>query len=103
MFQYSCLIGVAARNNMQPIIPDNIDLLDIFNLPTPQGSRSLLRNAITYPDELSAKYDNKTEHLKPGHDAFIKGEEKHYNLYRFLFFRYSIVCRLECTMKNDSL
>ena len=82
MFQYSCLIGVAKRNNMTPIIPPSIDLLDVFNLPTPQGSMSLLRDPITYPDELSAKYDNKTEHLNPKRDAFLKGYHQSWRYYR---------------------
>lgn len=73
MFQYSCLIGVAKRNNMTPIIPPNIDILDVFDLPTPQGSKTLLRDPLIYPDELSAKYDNKTEHLNPHRDAFLDG------------------------------
>ena len=82
MFQYSTLIGVAKRNNMTPIIPPNIDLLDVFDLPTPQGSKSLLRDPITYPDELSAKYDNKTEHLTPHRDAFIKGYHQSWKYYQ---------------------
>jgi hypothetical protein len=73
MFQYSCLIGVAARNNMTPIIPFYIDILDVFDLPTPQGNKDLLRNPIRYPDKRPGEYDNKTEHLDPTRDAFLDG------------------------------
>ncbi|XP_076454342.1 galactoside alpha-(1,2)-fucosyltransferase 2-like [Babylonia areolata] len=82
MFQYSTLIGVAKRNNMTPIIPPNIDLLDVFDLPTPQGSNSLLRDPITYPDEMPAKYDVKTEHLDRGRDAFLKGYHQSWRYYQ---------------------
>ncbi|KAK7090671.1 hypothetical protein V1264_010433 [Littorina saxatilis] len=81
MFQYSTLIGVAKRNNMTPIIPPNIDLLDVFDLPTPQGSNTLLRNPISYPDKRPGEYDNKTEHLVPHRDAFIKGYHQSWKYY----------------------
>ncbi|KAL8623945.1 hypothetical protein ACOMHN_047165 [Nucella lapillus] len=82
MFQYSTLIGVAKRNNMTPIIPPNIDLLDIFDLPTLQGPNTLLRNPVTYPDEKPGKYDVKTEHLDPRRDAFIKGYHQSWKYYQ---------------------
>ena len=73
MFQYSCLIGVAQKNNMLPIIPNNLDLLDIFYLPTLVGSKSLLRHPVVYRDELPAKYDRRTENLNVHHDVFLDG------------------------------
>lgn len=74
MFEYATMIGVAQRNNMTPIMTPNIDILDVFKIPTPQAEQDLvLRSPKKYPDELPAKYFKGTEHLDQDHDAFLDG------------------------------
>lgn len=73
MFEYATMIGVAQRNNMTPIMTKDIDILDVYKIPTPQGDMTLLRNPKKYPDELPAKYFKGTEHLDEGTDAFLEG------------------------------
>ncbi|XP_067668627.1 galactoside 2-alpha-L-fucosyltransferase Sec1-like [Haliotis asinina] len=72
MFEYGTLLGVAKRNGMIPIIPKQIDLLDVFNLPTQQGDLDLLDMHYIYNEEKAAAYFNKTEHLKP-YNALLAG------------------------------
>lgn len=83
MFQYSALIGIAKMNNMTPIIPPNVDLLDIFNLPTLQGAKSLLRNPIIYKDPPGyvGIYDKTNEHLDQTRDAFLDGYHQAWKYY----------------------
>jgi galactoside 2-L-fucosyltransferase 1/2 len=73
MFEYATLMGMAHRFNMTPIIPPDIDILDVFKIPTIQGDTSLLRNPITYTEERAAKYYPGFEKIDPTRDAYLDG------------------------------
>ncbi|XP_059164103.1 galactoside 2-alpha-L-fucosyltransferase Sec1-like isoform X2 [Physella acuta] len=73
MFEYATLIGIARRYNMTPIIPDDVDLLDVFKIPTPQGSLDLLRDPKRYPEEKAATYYKGVEKIDPTRDAYLDG------------------------------
>lgn len=73
MFEYATLIGISRRYNMTPIIPDDVDLLDVFKIPTPQGSLDLLRDPRRYPEEKAATYYKGVEKIDPTHDAYLDG------------------------------
>lgn len=72
LFEYACLLGIAKWNNMTPIISPTVDILDVFNLPAPQGSLSLLRDPINYFYPVAAKFDNATMHLQQ-RDYYLTG------------------------------
>ena len=82
MFEYATLIGVAEKYNFTPIITSDLDVLEVFNLPTPQGSYDLLRNPITYKEEMAAKYSSVFERFDKNRDTYFDGylqSWKYYN------------------------
>ena len=72
MFEYGTLIGVARQNNMTPIIPSDLDLLEQFKLPARRGSKDMLRMYYTYYEEKPAAYFKAVSKLKP-YDACLEG------------------------------
>ncbi|XP_005108963.1 galactoside alpha-(1,2)-fucosyltransferase 2 [Aplysia californica] len=82
MFEYATLVGMAEKYNMTPIIPGSLDVLDVFNLPTPQGDSNLLRSPLEYNEEMTAKYSKVVETLNPKRDTYLVGyfqSWKYYN------------------------
>lgn len=73
MFEYATLMGMAHRHNMSPIIPEDLDVLDVFKLPTPQGGLELLREPKFYPEEKAATYFKGVENIDRTHDAYLQG------------------------------
>ncbi|XP_041348109.1 galactoside alpha-(1,2)-fucosyltransferase 2-like [Gigantopelta aegis] len=72
MFEYGTLVGVAKQNNMTPIIPPDLDLLQHFKLPARRGNKDMLRMYYTYYEEKPAAYFKAVSKLKP-FDAFLEG------------------------------
>ncbi|RUS75392.1 hypothetical protein EGW08_016854 [Elysia chlorotica] len=73
MFQYATLNGLARRYNMTPIMLGNLDILDVFKLPTLQGDFSLLRDPITYTELKASAYNPGVDKIDPTRDVYLNG------------------------------
>ncbi|BFZ00742.1 hypothetical protein BsWGS_03780 [Bradybaena similaris] len=84
MFEYATLMGMAHRYNMTPIIPPDISFLDVFKVPTLQGSNSLLRNPVIYTEEMAAKYYTGVDKIDPKQDAYLVGFYQSWKYYEHI-------------------
>ncbi|KAH9492343.1 Galactoside 2-alpha-L-fucosyltransferase 2 [Bulinus truncatus] len=83
MFEYATLMGLAKHYNMTAIIPEDLDVLDVFKLPTPQGPFSLLRDPYnTYTEEKAAAYYKGVENIDSTRDAFLVGYFQSWKYYK---------------------
>ncbi|XP_013081001.2 galactoside alpha-(1,2)-fucosyltransferase 2-like [Biomphalaria glabrata] len=83
MFEYATLVGMAKRYNMTPIIPGDLDVLDVFKIPTLQGPLSLLREPYnTYTEERAAAYYKGVENIDPTRDAYLDGYYQSWRYYK---------------------
>uniref|UniRef100_A0A0B6Z6Q3 L-Fucosyltransferase n=1 Tax=Arion vulgaris TaxID=1028688 RepID=A0A0B6Z6Q3_9EUPU len=82
MFEYASLMGIAQLYNMTPIIPANIDFLDVFKVPTVQGDTSLLRDPVTYTEVKAAAYYPGVEKIDPKRDAYLSGFYQSWRYYQ---------------------
>ncbi|KAH9513900.1 hypothetical protein Btru_031696 [Bulinus truncatus] len=83
MFEYATLMGLAKHYNMTAIIPEDLDVLNVFKLPTPQGPFSLLRDPYnTYTEEKAAAYYKGVENIDSTRDAFLVGYFQSWKYYK---------------------
>lgn len=72
MFQYASLIGIAKMNNMTPILLENTELWNMFDLPIQTGYMEKSGKYTIWKEEHAAVYSPKFANIKCDTDVFLK-------------------------------
>jgi len=73
MFQLASLIGIAKKNNLIPVVNEEMKITQLFNLPDFEQKFTMRNMATVETSNTSATYRIETEKMDPVHNWTLKG------------------------------